>query len=154
VNLLLTRTFFSLQRPWLVTRLSGITLVINVAVSIALAHVFGIAGIVLGTVVSTSAMTLMQARVLRVELHGRLEAGRTLHAVARMLFAAAALCAVAYAVWWALDDLLGRSLPAQICSVGVGLLAGLATYAALVLSMRIGEAERIAGRVRSRLGRA
>ena len=30
VNLLLTRTFFSLQRPWLVTRLSGIVLVLNV----------------------------------------------------------------------------------------------------------------------------
>jgi putative peptidoglycan lipid II flippase len=154
VNLLLTRTFFSLQRPWLVTRLSGITLVVNVAVSIALAKAFGIAGIVLGTVVSTSGMTLLQARVLRSELHGRLEAGRTLQALARMLLAAAALCGVAYAVWWALDDLLGRSLPAQICSVGLGLLAGLATYAVLVLSMRIGEAERIAGMVRVRLGRA
>jgi putative peptidoglycan lipid II flippase len=152
VNLLLTRTFFSLQRPWLVTRLSAITLVVNVAVSIVLANAFGIAGIVLGTVVSTSGMTLMQAHVLRQELHGRLEAGRTLHAIARMLIAAGALCGVAYVVWWALDDILGRSLPAQLCSVGLGLLAGLATYAALVLALRVSEAQRIAGMVRSRLG--
>src|SRR5690606_7172487 len=136
VNLLLTRTFFSLQRPWLVTGLSGATLLVNVAVSVALAGPFGIAGIVVGTVVSTSAMTVLQAWLLRRELHGRLEAGRTLDAVLRMLAAAAALAAVAYAVWWALDDLLGRALPAQIVSVGLGLLAGLATYAALVLALR------------------
>jgi putative peptidoglycan lipid II flippase len=154
VNLLLTRTFFSLQRPWLVTRLSGITLVINVAVSIALANAFGIAGIVIGTVVSTFAMTVMQTRLLREELHGRLEAGRTLQAIARMLVAAAALSAVSYAVWWALDDLLGRSLPAQIVSVGLGVVAGLATYGALVLALRVAEAHRIAGIVRDRLGRA
>jgi putative peptidoglycan lipid II flippase len=154
VNLLLTRTFFSLQRPWLVTRLSGITLVINVAVSIALANAFGIAGIVIGTVVSTFAMTVMQTRLLREELHGRLDAGRTLQAIARMLVAAAALSAVSYAVWWALDDLLGRSLPAQIVSVGLGVVAGLATYGALVLALRVAEAHRIAGIVRDRLGRA
>ena len=152
VNLLLTRTFFSLQRPWLVTGLSGATLLVNVAVSVALAGPFGIAGIVVGTVVSTSAMTVLQAWLLRRELHGRLEAGRTLDAVLRMLAAAAALAAVAYAVWWALDDLLGRALPAQIVSVGLGLLAGLATYAALVLALRVGEARRISAMVRERLG--
>jgi putative peptidoglycan lipid II flippase len=154
VNLLLTRTFFSLQRPWLVTKLSGIALVINVAVSVAAANEFGIAGIVVGTVVSTFAMTLMQARVLRRELHGRLDAGTTVRAIARMLVAAAALCAVAYAVWWSLDDLLGRSLPAQIVSVGLGVLAGLAAYAALVLALRVAEAQRIGAIVRERLGRA
>jgi putative peptidoglycan lipid II flippase len=151
VNLLLTRTFFSLQRPWLVTLLSGMTLVVNVAVSIALAEPFGIAGIVVGTAVSTFAMTLLQARWLRRELHGRLGAGETIRAVVRMLVAAAALSAVAYAVWWALDDLLGRSLPAQIVSVGLGLTTGLAVYGALVLALRVPEAQRIAGMVRERL---
>ncbi|MEA2177502.1 MAG: putative peptidoglycan lipid flippase [Solirubrobacteraceae bacterium] len=153
VNLLLTRTFFSLQRPWLVTKLSGITLVINVAVSVALAGPLGIAGIVIGTVVSTFAMTVMQAYVLRGELHGRLEAGRTLAAVLRMLFAAGALCAVAYAVWWGLDDTFGRSLPAQIVAVGLAAVTGLWTYAVIVLALRVPEAERIAGIVLDRLGR-
>jgi putative peptidoglycan lipid II flippase len=153
VNLLLTRTFFSLRRPWLVTRLSGITLVINVIVSIALAGPFGIAGIVAGTVVSTFAMTVLQAWLLRRELHGRLEAGRTLDAIARMLVAAAVLSAVSYGVWWALDDLLGRSLPAQLVSVGLGVIAGLAGYGAVVLALRVSEAQRIGGMVRERLGR-
>jgi putative peptidoglycan lipid II flippase len=149
--LLLTRTFFSLQRPWLVTKLSGLTLVLNVAVSIALAQLFGIAGIVIGTVVSTFAMTVMQAWILRRELHGRLEASRTLRAIAAMLVASVALCAVAYAVWWSLDDLLGRSLPAQIVSVGLGVTTGLAAYGGLVLALRVPEAQRIARIVRERL---
>jgi putative peptidoglycan lipid II flippase len=151
VNLLLTRTFFSLQRPWLVTRLSGIVLVLNVAISIALAGPLGIAGIVIGTVVSTFAMTVLQARLLRIELHGRLEVGRTLRAIGRMLAAAVALSVVSYAVWWALDDILGRSLPAQVCSVGLGVASGLAVYAAIVLALRVPEAERIARLVRERL---
>jgi putative peptidoglycan lipid II flippase len=153
VNLLLTRTFFSLRRPWLVTRLSGMTLVINVVVSLLLAPPFGIAGIVVGTAVSTFAMTVLQAWLLRRELHGRLEAGRTIDAVARMLVAAAVLAAVSYGVWWALDDLLGRSLPAQLLSVGLGVIAGLASYAAVVLVLRVSEAQRIGGMVRERLGR-
>jgi putative peptidoglycan lipid II flippase len=136
-----------------VTKLSGIVLVLNVAVSVALAGPFGIAGIVIGTVVSTFAMTVMQAYVLRGVLHGRLEAGRTLAAVLRMLFAAVALCAVAYAVWWGLDDTFGRSLPAQVVSVGLGVLTGLWTYAVVVLALRVPEAERIAGMVLDRLGR-
>jgi putative peptidoglycan lipid II flippase len=151
VNLLLTRTFFSLQRPWLVTKLSGVVLVLNVAVSIALAGPLGIAGIVIGTVVSTFTMTLLQARLLRIELHGRLEAGRTLRAIGRMLVAALALGAVSYGVWWTLDDILGRSLPAQICSVGLGLAAGVAVYSAGVLALRVPEAQRIARLVRERL---
>jgi putative peptidoglycan lipid II flippase len=151
VNLLLTRTFFSLQRPWLVTKLSGLTLLLNVVVSVALAGPFGIAGIVIGTAVSTFAMTVLQAWLLRRELHGRLEASQTLRAIAGMLVAAAALSAVAYAVWWSLDDLLGRSLPAQIVSVGLGLTTGIAMYSGLVLALRVPEAQRIARIVRERL---
>ena len=37
-----------------------------------------------------------------------------------MLVAAAALGGAAYGVWWMLDDALGRSLLAQIVSVGGG----------------------------------
>ncbi|HYP48411.1 MAG TPA: murein biosynthesis integral membrane protein MurJ, partial [Thermoleophilaceae bacterium] len=57
-NLLLTRTFFSLQRPWVPTAIAGFSLAVNAAVSVALYGPFGIAGIVAGTVVSTAATTL------------------------------------------------------------------------------------------------
>ena len=54
-NLILTRTFFSLQRPWLPTTLAIGSLAVNVAVSLAL-YPIGIEGVVLGTVVSNAVL--------------------------------------------------------------------------------------------------
>jgi putative peptidoglycan lipid II flippase len=75
-------------------------------------------------------------------------------AVGQMSMAAAALGGAAYGVWWVLDSALGRSIPAQIVSVGVAAIAGFAVYAAAVLVQRIPEAQRlelaVAGRLRRR----
>ena len=57
-NLMLTRTFFSLQRPWFPTALAGMSLVVNLGVSLALYKPLGIAGIVIGTAVASAAMTV------------------------------------------------------------------------------------------------
>jgi putative peptidoglycan lipid II flippase len=154
VNLLLTRTFFSLRRPWLPTALGAATLVVNLAVALALVRPFGIAGIVVATAVASAAMTAGQAYYLRRELGGRLEGAATLRAVARMLVAAVALAAVAYPLWRGLDEALGRSLPAQVVSVGSGLVAGIAVYTAVVLALRVTEAEQIRELVRARLRRS
>ena len=151
-NLLLTRTFFSLQRPWLPTALVLGSLVVNVAVSLALYRPLGIAGIVLGTAVSNAALTVGQAIVLRRELGG-LEVSRTLRAAAQMLLGAAVLAAVARGAWRGLDHLLGRSLPAQAVSVGVALAAGALTYAAIVLALRIPEARQVLDLLTSRFRR-
>jgi putative peptidoglycan lipid II flippase len=153
VNLLLTRTFFSLQRPWITTAIAALNLAVNAAVSIALYEPFGIAGIVVGTAAGSLAMTLGQAHFLRRELAGRLEARETLVALAGMLVAAAALAGVAYAVWWGFDELLGRGLAAQVVSVCGGLAAGGAAYVGLVLAMRIPEAQQILRLVAGRLRR-
>src|SRR3712207_4450861 len=51
-NLLLTRTFFSLQRPWIPTTLAVGSLLLNAGVSVALYDPLGIGGSVIGTVVS------------------------------------------------------------------------------------------------------
>jgi small-conductance mechanosensitive channel len=48
ISLLFSRTFFSLQRPWLTTAVSVANLAVNVLVSALLYKPFGIAGIVLG----------------------------------------------------------------------------------------------------------
>jgi putative peptidoglycan lipid II flippase len=154
VNLLLTRTFFSLQRPWLPTALGAATLVINLVVALALVGPFGIAGIVVATAVASAAMTAGQAYYLRRELGGRLELAETLRAIARMLVAAAVLAAVAYLLWRGLDEALGRSLPAQIVSVGGGLTAGIVAYGAVVLMLRVTEAQQIRELVRARMRRS
>ncbi len=67
--------------------------------------------------------------------------------------ASALLGAVAFGVWWLLDDLLGRALLAQIASVGTALLAGTLVYVAAVLAMGIAEARQIRALVRGRLKR-
>jgi len=153
-NLLLTRTFFSLQRPWLPTALAVGNMVVDVIVSVALYKPFGIAGLVIGTAVGSIGMTLGQAWRLRLLLHGSLEGRRTLIAVAQMAAASALLGGVAYGTWWILDDALGRSLPAQIVSVGSALLAGSLAYAAAVMAMRVEEAQQIRNLLAGRLRRA
>jgi putative peptidoglycan lipid II flippase len=154
VNLLLTRTFFSLQRPWVTTRIAALNLGVNLVVSVALYKPFGIAGIVVGTAASSAAMTLAQMHFLRRELHGRLEARRTVITAAQITAASALLGVVSYGAWYALDEALGRSLIAQVLSVGLGLTAGALVYAAAVHLMRIPEARQIerlvAGRLRKR----
>jgi putative peptidoglycan lipid II flippase len=157
VNLLLTRTFFSLQRPWITTRIAALNLAVNVLVSVALYQPFGIAGIVVGTAASSAAMTLAQIHYLRRELHGRLEASQTLVAVAQICAASALLAGVAYGAWYALDQALGRGLVAQVLSVGLGLGAGAFAYGLTVHLLRIPEARQIerllAGRVFKRAKR-
>jgi putative peptidoglycan lipid II flippase len=152
-NLLLTRTFFSLQRPWTPTALAGVTLVINIAVSAALYGPLGIAGVVLGTVAATAAMTVGQAFYLRRRIGG-LQLGTTLEAVARILVAAAVLGGVAYGSWYALDQALGRSFAAQLVSVGGALALASGAYAAVVLALRVPEARQIVDLFAQRFRRA
>jgi putative peptidoglycan lipid II flippase len=151
-NLLLTRTFFSLRRPWFPTSLAGMSLVVNVGVSAALYSSLGIAGIVIGTAVASAAMTVAQAFFLRRQLHG-FEFGQTLRAVAGMLAASALLGLVSYEVWNVLDGVLGSSLAAQLISVLAAMVLGSAVYAAAVIALRIPEADQIVGLVRGRMRR-
>ncbi len=152
-NLLLTRTFFALRRPWAATALAVASMGINAAVSLALYEPLGIAGLVIGTVVGNAAMTAGQAWRLRSTLGG-IDGRRTLIAAAQMTFAAGLLAGVAYGVWSGLDGLLGRGVPAQCVSMGAALAAGGLAYGGAVLLMRIPEAaqirELVAGRFRRR----
>ena len=149
-NLLLTRTFFSLQRPWIPTRIAVLGLVVNAAVSVALYEPFGIPGIVLGTVVSTAATTVALAVALRRELAGRLEAGTTGLAIAKMTYAAALLAGASYATWRILDDTLGDALVAQLAAVGAALAVGVAVYVVAVLAARVPEAAQLRAAVARR----
>jgi putative peptidoglycan lipid II flippase len=156
VNLLLTRTFFSLQKPWITTGIAALNLTVNVGVSVALYSPFGIAGIVIGTAVSSAVMTFAQMYFLRRELHGRLEVRRTVVVTAQITAAAALLAGASYVVWYGLEKALGEGLLAQVLSVGLALGIGATIYAVAVLALRIPEAQQIrrlvVGRLRPRAG--
>jgi putative peptidoglycan lipid II flippase len=154
LNLLLTRTFFAVQRPWIPTRLAATNIVVDIIVSVALYKPLGIAGLIIGTVVANAVMTALQLQRLRVGFNGRLEGTQTTMITARILLASALLAGVSWAVWKLLHEILGVSLAAQIVSVGGAAAAGLFVYARAVLAMRIPEAHQVSRLVRAQLGRA
>jgi putative peptidoglycan lipid II flippase len=151
-SLLFSRTFFSLQKPWLNTSLAMGNLALNVAFSAALYKPLGVEGVVLGSVISTTAMALAQAAFLRRDLGG-IGGGKIASALVRILIGTALLAGVSYGLWYALDQALGRSLVAQIVSLGVGIAAGAAVYIAAVLLLRVEEARQITRLFRGRLKR-
>ncbi|HEV3035312.1 MAG TPA: murein biosynthesis integral membrane protein MurJ [Solirubrobacteraceae bacterium] len=154
LNLLLTRAFFAVQRPWIPTSLAAINVVVDIIVSVALYKPLGIAGLIIGTISANVVMFALQFWRLRTGLNGRLEGAQTMMITARILIASALLAGVSWGVWRLLDSLLGVSLPAQIISVGGAAAVGLFVYVRAVLIMRIPEAHQVSGMIRGRLGRA
>ena len=145
--LLLTRTFFSLQRPWVPSAISGANLGITAIAALALYSPFGVGGIVAATAIATGASVVAQSVILRRQLGG-IELGRLIASTTRITIAAALLAGVSYGVWAVLDDALGRDTIAQIISLGTGLLAGAAVYFGAILAMRVPEGEQILRLVR------
>jgi putative peptidoglycan lipid II flippase len=154
LNLLLTRTFFAVQRPWIPTRLAALNIVVDVIVSIALYKPFGIAGLIIGTVAANALMTALQLQRLRIGFNGRLEGAQTTMITARIALAAMLMAGVSYGVWRLLEALFGTHLPAQIVSVGGAGAAGLFVYVRAVLAMRVPEAHQVSRLIRMQLGRA
>ena len=140
--LLLTRTFFSLQRPWVPTAISAANLAITALFALLFYEPFGVGGIVAATAIATAASVVAQVAVLRRQL-GRLELGRLLWTTIRLTLAAAALAGTSLGVWSVLDDALGRGLGGQIVSLAVALGAGAAVYAIAITLLRIPEAAQI-----------
>ncbi len=153
INLLLTRTFFAVKRPWIPTGLAALNMIVDVIVSVALYKPLGIAGLVIGTAAANAVMTWLQIRRLRTGFNGRLEGAQTLMITIRILVASAILAGVSWLIWKGLDAALGRSLIAQLLSVGLAITIGIAVYARAVLAMRIPEARQIETLVMGRLRR-
>jgi putative peptidoglycan lipid II flippase len=137
-----SRTFFSLQRPWITTGLAFANMAVNATVSLLLYKPFGLGGVVVGSVAGTLVMAVSQGILLREPLGG-IEGSRTLMITCRIIVASIFLGAVSYFVWLGLDKVVGRSTPGQIISVGGAIAAGIYVYVRLVLTMRVTEAHQI-----------
>jgi putative peptidoglycan lipid II flippase len=139
--LLLTRTFFSLQRPWIPTWIAAGNLVLTAGTALALYHL-GVGGIVASTAIATAASVVAQGVILRRLLDG-LELGRLLSATIRIGIAAAGLAAVGWMAWDVLDEMLGRGLGGQIVSLGLALGAGGVVYVAIAKLLQVAELEQM-----------
>jgi putative peptidoglycan lipid II flippase len=132
--LMLNRAFFSLQSPWIPTYIAVGNLVLNVALAAALYRI-GIWGIPLATSIVNIAGSAALLLVLRRRL-GRVNGRELADSAWRILLASAIVAGVAYGVWRGLDEALGRSVGAQVISVGLSCLAATAAY--LVLARLLG----------------
>jgi putative peptidoglycan lipid II flippase len=138
ISLLLTRAFFSLQEPRIPTQVALINLFLNLVLDIALLR-FGAAGIALATAFVTSFNAVVLAVLLRRRV-GPLHGGEVMRG-ALLTIVATAYCGVAaFGVWYPLDRLLGRSLGAQLVTLGLGLAAGGAAYLLAARYLRLPEA--------------
>jgi putative peptidoglycan lipid II flippase len=139
--LLLTRTFFSLQRPWVPTAIAAANLAVTALAALGLYHL-GVGGIVAATAIATGASVVAQCAILR-RLLGGLELRSLADASVRIVFASAALAAVSFGVWDLLDGALGRGLGAQIVSLGTALGLGGLVYLGASRLMHIAELDQI-----------
>lgn len=146
--LLLTRTFFSLQRPWVPTAIAAGNIAVTALGALALYHL-GVGGIVAATAIATAISVVAQCVILR-RLLGGLELGRLLDAGLRIAVAAAALAGVGFGVWEVLDEALGRGLFGQIVSLGAALGLGGLVYVGAAKLLRVAELEQVMRLVRRR----
>jgi putative peptidoglycan lipid II flippase len=152
VNLILIRTFFSLQRPWTPTLIALANLGVNAGLDALLYKPIGIGGIPLSTAIVSLVTTLALGAVLR-RLIGGLDARRTLEVAVRIALASTALALATLGVKALLDGALSQSNGAQLLVVlGAG-TTGVATYALASAALRIEEAREVAALVRGQLGR-
>jgi putative peptidoglycan lipid II flippase len=151
VNLILIRTFFSLQLPWRPTQIALANLGVNAGLDAILYKPMGIGGITLATAIVSLVTSVALAVTLRRRIGG-VDMARTVQAGTRIV-AAGALCAgVALGVREALGG-LGDTLVEQTVVVVAASAAGLAIYAAGVLATRVEEARQITDLVRQQVAR-
>jgi putative peptidoglycan lipid II flippase len=152
VNLILIRTFFSLQRPWTPTMIALGNLGINAGLDALLYQPMGIGGIPLSTAIVSLLTTVALAAVLR-RLIGGIDARRTLDVALRIAIAAGLLALAALGVRELLDGALSSSNGSQLLVIAGAGLVGTAVYAAASTALRIDEAGEVAAIVRGQLNR-
>jgi putative peptidoglycan lipid II flippase len=135
--LMLNRTFFSLQSPWVPTAIALSNLALNAALNAALYRV-GIWGIPLATSLVNIAGTVALLLAVRRRL-GWVDGRSLASSYARIAAASAGAGGAAFGVWYGVDELVGRTLGAQVVSVGLGVAAGAAVFVILSRVLRVRE---------------
>jgi putative peptidoglycan lipid II flippase len=135
--LMLNRGFFSLQDNWPPTAVALGNLGLNAGLDFAF-YRFGTWGIPLATAVSNVVATGVLLVLMRRRL-GRIGGAAITFSLLKITVASAVVAVVSFVVWWPLDDLLGRSFPAQVVSLGGALLLATGAYLATCRALRVRE---------------
>lgn len=152
VSLLLSRTFFAMQRPWANTGLALSSLVVSAIVSIALHGPFGIAGIIIGTLVGNTVLVGAQIWLLRRETGGPLGLAPVVRSLLQIVVASifAVLVATGVVLLGRVGvDALGSGPAATIATIfflGLAIVAGGIVYVGLALDLGLRELEQAGAR--------
>ena len=137
--LILNRSFYALQSNWIPTSVALGAVVLNAALC-ALFYPFGVWGIPLAAaavnIAASAALIFMMRRRVGLE-----PVAHTAVVVGRIVVASAIAAGAAFAVWYGLDEWLGRGTAAQLVSVGAALLTAGLVYAGAARALRIRELE-------------
>ena len=147
-SLLFIRSFFALKKTWIPTKIAVGTLAVNAVLDFALYTPMGVGGIALATSVASVAGFVAMAVLLRRELGG-LDVRSMIDGFVRTSIASVWLGALAFGAWHALDGALGRSLPAQLVSVGAAMVAAVLAYLSAARGVGLPELGVVARTLRS-----
>lgn len=152
VSLLLSRTFFAMQRPWANTALALGSLVVSAIVSIALHGPFGISGIIIGTLFGNTVLVGAQIWLLRRETGGPLGLAPVVRSLLQIVVASifGVLVATGVVLLGRIgSDALGEGTAATVVTVfflGLAVVAGGIVYVGLALDLGLRELEQAGGR--------
>ncbi len=135
---LLTRSFFSLSRPWLPTSVAIVNLGVNAFLNWLLIKFFGLGGIALSTSVVSVVTFFVLLFLLRREL-ARVNGRDIARSGITVGLISVVVAVVAYAVWYPLDALLGRGLGGQLLSLGGAAAAAAAVFVGLAWLLKLPE---------------
>ena len=146
-SLLVIRAFFSLQLPWLATKVAALGVVLNAALDAIFYKPLGTGGIPLSTSISSAVTFGVMLYLLERELGG-LHFAWLVDGALRGLVASLVSALLAWSSWKVLDDALGQSLSAQLVSMTAAIAAAALAYAAAAHAFEMPELGQL-----SRLGR-
>lgn len=137
-SLLVIRAFFSLQLPWVPTKVALLGVALNALLNALLYQPLGVGGIPLASSLASIVTFLVMLRALERQLGG-LGRADMLDGVARTVLAGLFTALLAWASWRVIDDALGRSLPAQMLSLTAALVAAVAAHLSASQAMSLRE---------------
>ncbi len=147
-SLLLIRSFFSLQEPWIATKVAVLGLVLNGVGDLAFYKPLGAPGIPL----STSLVSVVTFAILLKTLSrriGGLPRDMLVRGFTQCLFGAAVLAVMAWATFRVVSQVVGVTLVGQIISVGTAAVVGGAAFLAAAQAVKLPELSQLTRLVRA-----